>query len=191
MDRSKSFKRLSPGNKTKFSCEHSNYILEKYSKELQDIFNYYCSFGDSLNSNTLKSSTFTKLYREAGVVKLNDSKNEFGIKINDFDSILFKIVNNSEKTSNFNSSINDISVSNSGKRQTITNSNVKIDFNSFINSIEILANILFTKNNNIVESIDLLVMNYIFTLNKIVNNKKNCVDYSFLYEKEKNQDLVK
>ena len=51
--------------------EEVNYIdeiLEKYSDQLLRIFQYYCSFGEPMNTNKLKSSKFQKLLKEAGLL---------------------------------------------------------------------------------------------------------------------------
>lgn len=39
------------------------------------IFAYYCSFGDPLNSNRLKSSKFIKFLRDSGLTKLGALQN--------------------------------------------------------------------------------------------------------------------
>lgn len=44
--------------------------LEHDQKEIVErIFSYYCSFGDPMNSQWLKSSKFVKFLRDCGLIK--------------------------------------------------------------------------------------------------------------------------
>ena len=40
-------------------------IIDKHHERLMRIFVYYCSFGEPLNSNSLKSTKFIKLLRDS------------------------------------------------------------------------------------------------------------------------------
>ena len=50
--------------------DHNDYIIDKYGKELHQIFNYYCSFGSFSNNQHLKSTNFTKLRNLKFFIKL-------------------------------------------------------------------------------------------------------------------------
>jgi len=43
-------------------------ILDKYSERLIRVFQYYCSFGEPLNTIKLKSAKFLKFLKEIGVL---------------------------------------------------------------------------------------------------------------------------
>ena len=45
-------------------------IFENYLEPLQRIFQYYCSFGDPLNTKGMKSLRFKKLLRECGLLQV-------------------------------------------------------------------------------------------------------------------------
>ena len=52
-------------NKDKIEQENNN---SEYISKLQEIFEYYCQYGERLNSKILKSHKFIKLFRESGLM---------------------------------------------------------------------------------------------------------------------------
>lgn len=46
-------------------------LFEKYHHQLLKVFQYYCSFGEPLNSTKLHAFKFNKLLREAGLLQVN------------------------------------------------------------------------------------------------------------------------
>ena len=51
-----------------FNIDHLQPVLNKYAENLSKIFTYYCQFGEPLNSNSMGSSKFIKLLKDAEVV---------------------------------------------------------------------------------------------------------------------------
>ena len=49
-----------------------------YINKIQQVFEYYCQYGERLNSKILKSHKFIKLFRESGLMdeKLDNVKKE-------------------------------------------------------------------------------------------------------------------
>ena len=62
-------------NKAKMEQENNN---SDYITKLQEIFEYYCQYGERLNSKILKSHKFIKLFRESGLMdkKINTTRLE-------------------------------------------------------------------------------------------------------------------
>ena len=52
-------------NKEKIEQENNN---SDYISKLQEVFEYYCQYGERLNSKILKSHKFIKLFRESGLM---------------------------------------------------------------------------------------------------------------------------
>jgi len=48
--------------------------IDKNHERLMRIFVYYCSFGEPLNSNSLKSTKFIKLLRDAKLLEPKQQK---------------------------------------------------------------------------------------------------------------------
>ena len=169
--------------------DHNDYIIDKYGKELHQIFNYYCSFGSFSNNQHLKSTNFTKLIKESELVinyKNNiinepaemESIEQNGIHFVDIDILLAKISNIK----------NNFSKNNSKNSKNCDNSkNLKIDFNLFLKSIEICAQYVFPKK-EIIEAIDFICLNHFIPLLK--KSDKNQIDYSILDFKKTNNDLA-
>ncbi len=44
-------------------------VLKKYNESLTRIFKYYCSYGEPLNTSTLKSSKLLKMLRDARILQ--------------------------------------------------------------------------------------------------------------------------
>jgi len=155
------------------NIEHYNYITEKYGKDLFIIFKYYCSFGDAMNTEYLKASNFTKLYKEANLIYNNNQNNsEYGIKFNDFDVIMVKIVG----------------ADNNSNHIKKNNNAVKIDFQIFINSIEVISKIIFENHVQIQEKIDMIVEKNLLPLSKnIKNNYKNQINFDIMKKKEETE----
>lgn len=63
-------------------------ILDKYSDRLLRVFQYYCSFGEPLNTHKLKSSKFLKFLKEGDLLSkstfksFNNTKDERKENIN-------------------------------------------------------------------------------------------------------------
>lgn len=186
-DRSKSVTKISVG-RVHDECHHTSYIIEKYGNELKSIFNNYCNT-DEIISSQMNSSNIIKLFRDAGLLKLNSEiKKNFGIKINVIDIILFKVATNNNNQSNLDLN-NTNNLFKPGKRRSQTNSNIKIDFIGFICSIEMIANFLYSKSTNLIESIDNLIDSFILPLNRIAA-KKNTTNLTLLNEMRNNSELV-
>lgn len=57
--------------------------LKEYQERLNRVFQYYCLFGEPLNTNKLKSSKYLKLLRDSGmllkgVLKIQGDQKPFG-----------------------------------------------------------------------------------------------------------------
>jgi hypothetical protein len=53
-------------------------VFESYADRLMKVFQYYCSYGEPLNNNKLKSSKFLKFLRDCnlllrGVLRTNNT----------------------------------------------------------------------------------------------------------------------
>ena len=83
-----------------------------YVEKLQEIFEYYCQYGERLNSTILKSHKYIKLFRESGLM---DKKIDNTPKYGTIQNTVVEDHNNSyydsrvvtERNSNFNSSQKD------------------------------------------------------------------------------------
>jgi hypothetical protein len=193
-------------------CEHSNFIIEKFGNQLNAIFKFYCSFGDPMNTNYMKSKNFIKLLKEANLIKSSntisnayvDNYNNIGIKMNDVDVIFVKLtgispslggnitsnnLNNSHISSCRNTSTNSSFTFSKIKRNSAVNSNAKIDFNGFINSIEIISLHIFP-NKNELEAIEYIINNNILPLYDKLSYKNNDIYQLFIKEKTKNKEFA-
>jgi hypothetical protein len=184
--------------------EYSDYIVEKYGNELLNIFKFYCSFGDPLNTQYLTNFKWTKLLREARLIKTNnkfdgnktnnsyaENNNDYGISYNDIDRHYFKVTNKAEKPREL-IQVNSTTISLKGNepKNKIVNSNSKIDFNTFINLLEYSCSIIFP-NKDLKESIDFIITSHILPLGKNNTNKLISSHINFLMEKQTKPDLVK
>ena len=72
---------------------------ENYINKLKEIFEYYCQYGERLNSRILKSHGFIKLFRESGIMdkKLNTTRLE----------IIYKSINKNNQL-NFDQFLNSL-----------------------------------------------------------------------------------
>lgn len=50
-------------------------LQEKYCDKLVPLFQYFCSFGEPLNTNKLKSSKFVKILKDSEIIKTNNQQN--------------------------------------------------------------------------------------------------------------------
>jgi hypothetical protein len=149
------FKTKKEAVKINYNFEYQDYILYTYGSELSLIFKYYCSFGDSMNTVYMKSNKFAKFLNEANLItKVNGG---LGIKMNEIDIIFFKLISLQE---------NNIS-----DKRTTVNSYAKIDYLTFINAIEMIADhCTSTDKKNI---IDTMFVNNIIPLIKKFIKKTN------------------
>jgi len=83
-------------SKTSISSENQN---DNYITKLKDVFEYYCQYGERLNSRILKSHGFIKLFRESGLMdkKLNTTRLE----------IIYKSINKNNQM-NFDQFLNSL-----------------------------------------------------------------------------------
>ena len=81
-------------NEKKGNNNNSDYI-----KKIQEVFEYYCQYGERLNSNILKSHKFVKLFRECGLMdkKLDSTRLE----------IIYKSINKNNQM-NFDQFLNSL-----------------------------------------------------------------------------------
>jgi len=183
--------------------EYFDYIMEKYGNELLNIFKFYCSFGDPLNTQYLTNVTWTKFLREARLIKSNnkfdcnktnnsnvETYSDYGISYTDIDRHYFKVTNKAEKPRE-SIQINSTTISLKGNepKNKIVNSNSKIDFNTFINLVEYSCGMIFP-NKDLKESIDFIITNHILPLGKNNSNKLISSHINFLMEKQTKPDLV-
>jgi hypothetical protein len=165
--------------------------FSKFLKEAKLIKQVGFNLGN--NTNTIVNTS-----------SINSNPN-FGIKMNDIDVIFFKLAGVSSSNmdrsrgvsgsrldqSQLSSLSRDRAMSpNISKRGTIVNSNAKIDFNGFINSIEIISLQIFP-NKNELEAIDYIVINHIFPLLEKFTHKNNETLMSVIKEKNENRDFVR
>ena len=70
-----------------------------YVEKLQEIFEYYCQYGERLNSTILKSHKYIKLFRESGLMdkKIDNTRLE----------IIYKSINKNNQM-NFNQFLNSL-----------------------------------------------------------------------------------
>jgi hypothetical protein len=181
--------------------EHNSFILEKFGNDLMNIFKFYCSFGDPLNTTYLTNTKWTKMLREAGLIKggktegkqyniIVENNGEYGIPYNDIDRHYFKVTNTADKPRE-SVMINSTTISLKGNdpKNKIVNSNSKIDFNTFINLLEYSCGIIFPQK-DFKESINYLITHHILPLAKNINNRNPSSHINFLMEKQTKPELV-
>ena len=81
------------------NSKNSENNSDNYIEKLKDIFEYYCQYGERLNSRILKSHGFIKLFRESGLMdkKLNTTRLE----------IIYKSINKNNQM-NFDQFLNSL-----------------------------------------------------------------------------------
>ena len=200
------------------SFDHSPYIQENWGNELFNIFKYYCSYGEPLNTQFMKNTKWTKFLREAGLVRtsnkqdnsMNMTKNisiesgpDYGLKFNEIDTIFFKIISNNNYNNNSTNNLNvsvysrdsmsmnsSVYLNKDPLKKNIVNSNAKIDFSTFINILEVTC-LMIIPNKNPKEAINFLITNHIIPLTQLISNKNDTsVHVNFLLEKQTTPELV-
>lgn len=205
------------GVSEKLTFDNSPFIQENWGNELFNIFKYYCSFGEPLNTQFMKNTKWTKFLREAGLIRTNtkdnsmnisknisvDNSSDFGLKFNEIDAIFFKIIsntNNSNNNTNLNNSVyfrDTISMNSSvylnkdsNIKKNVVNSNVKMDFNTFINLLEVTCLLIF-RNKSAKDAITFIITNHILPLKQNLSIKNDSsVHVNFLLEKQTSPQLV-
>jgi len=160
----------------------------------------------------LREANLIKDEKRDGKFSLEHSLDSgYGLKINDIDVIFFKIsllgdpnskLNQSTltTTSNLNNTKKVVNVLNlndgksiewlkNDKRGSIINSGSKIDYNTFINSIDIISNLIFP-NKPIQKAIEHIMVNNILPLEKKFNAKQGESQIDYLRDKQNNPELV-
>ena len=132
-------------SKTNFS-ENQN---DNYITKLKDVFEYYCQYGERLNSKILKSHGFIKLFRESGLMdkKLNTTRLEIIYKsINKNNQMNFdQFLNSLLKIASYKYSLSD--------KNDIKNATQKIILENLFPLYYTISNNNINNNNNIL-SID-------------------------------------
>jgi len=57
-------------------------ILDCYQEKLMQIFQYYCSYGEPMNTSKLKSSKFIKILKDAGALQAKKSDENRSVNTN-------------------------------------------------------------------------------------------------------------
>ena len=122
---------------------------DNYISKLKDVFEYYCQYGERLNSRILKSHGFIKLFRESGLMdkKLNTTRLE----------IIYKSINKNNQM-NFDQFLNSLLKIDSYKynlsdKNDIKNATQKIILENLFPLYYTISNNNINNNNNIL-SID-------------------------------------
>ncbi|EAR83293.2 hypothetical protein TTHERM_00992940 (macronuclear) [Tetrahymena thermophila SB210] len=169
-------------------CVENIQLIDQFSDRLLTIFQSYCSFGDAMNTQWMKSSKYTKLMREANIININTIQNQGSVMQNqnslqacsednnryltgcDIDLIFIKA---SKKRSA--QTFNQASQSDLNKQDTIKQQQ-RLDFEQFLVSLEMVAQKLY-KEISLQEGLSQLLQNNILpVLEREVNsndNKKN------------------
>ena len=192
------------------SFEYTPFIQENWGNELLNIFKYYCSYGEPMNTQFMKNTKWTKFLREAGLIrgqgnvyrpentsKTNEIPSEYGLKINEIDTVFFKVLTNvSAVSGGMNSSVYSMNSSSSlfinkdPSRKNAVNSNTKMEFTTFLNLLEVSCLIILPKMNE-KDAITYLITNHILPLTQNLNNKNDpTIHVNFLLEKQTTPELV-
>ena len=132
--------------------ENNNYILK-----LKEIFEYYCQYGERLNSRILKSHGFIKLFRESGLMdkRLDTTRLE----------IIYKSINKNNQM-NFDQFLNSLIKIASYKYNLTEKKDIKNATQKIILEYLYPLNYKYVKNNNIFQS------------NNLNNNDNNIINSS-------------
>lgn len=211
-------KRLLNSSKAGEIFEHAGYIADEYGEDLIVIYTAICSFGDPLNTHFMNAKKFVKFLKEAKLVKSEISKKqdmqyrslgvkpkkEKGLKMNEIDPIFFRLTQSSENlmgysmsmavgnasrmnTSKFNQGANNQPVA---KMKKGVNANSKIDYNMFVNSLEVVAKAVYGKDfEDMQEAIDTLLKKHVIPLKEKFFWKNTDYKRDFLKEKQSNKEL--
>ena len=132
--------------------ENNNYI-----SKLKEIFEYYCQYGERLNSRILKSHGFIKLFRESGLIdkRLDTTRLE----------IIYKSINKNNQM-NFDQFLNSLIKIASYKYNLTEKKDIKNATQKIILEYLYPLNYKYVKNNNIFQS------------NNLNNNDNNIINSS-------------
>ena len=132
--------------------ENNNYI-----SKLKEIFEYYCQYGERLNSRILKSHGFIKLFRESGLMdkRLDTTRLE----------IIYKSINKNNQM-NFDQFLNSLIKIASYKYNLTEKKDIKNATQKIILEYLYPLNYKYVKNNNIFQS------------NNLNNNDNNIINSS-------------
>lgn len=150
-----------------YQTEFSNYLNEVYGSDLLLIFKGIVNCGDQFNYKYMKSKAFMKFLVEANLVKIS-GKTNFGLKMNEVDtlfvklSILNKSLNSQEETEIPEEPETDIEAIANACRATKKNFQSKIEFETFLIGIEIIAKVVYDSMPP-KEAIDKVVNEHIFS----------------------------
>ena len=140
--------------------ENNNYI-----SKLKEIFEYYCQYGERLNSRILKSHGFIKLFRESGLIdkRLDTTRLE----------IIYKSINKNNQM-NFDQFLNSLIKIASYKYNLTEKKDIKNATQKIILEYLYPLNYKYVKNNNIFQSNNLNNND-----NNIINSSEELNDLSF------------
>lgn len=181
-----------------YQTEFSNYLNEVYGGELLQIFKGICNCGDQLNYKYMKSKAFLKFLVESNLVKVN-GKTMFGLKMNEVDTLFVKLsllnssLNSNEETENPEQSENDLEIIANCRRKTKKNVQAKIEFETFLIGIEIIAKVIY-QNLPSKEAIDKVINEHIFpNLGAAYGAKIKAIEdkIDLLKELQTNEDYIK
>jgi hypothetical protein len=188
----------------KDTCQYTESIHANYGNELLYIFKGFCSFGDPLNTQFMRSHIFHKLLREAGLLApgINSKTNQQGLKITEIDSIFIKLsgensldqenpqIRSATTIHNYNSNTRADETGDISHRLKI-HSGAKISFNQFLIAIEIIAKLIFP-NINPEQAIELVIRDFLLkNLYEHVEKLKNLeMKIEYLHETQKNSEEV-
>ena len=173
-----------------YEPKYINYINEVYGKDLLNLYKTIVNFGDQFNFQYMKSKAFFKFLSDSNLIK--NKQNNFGIKLNDIDIFFIKMCilrKNNEKL--LNQKTNNINNKNNNNT-TVNVSYGEIDYPTFIISIEILSQFLFSTL-PIKQAIVKLIDEYILNNNNLIkNNKINEIERKIEYLKElqNNEEVI-
>ena len=157
-------------NNIEESCTHTDYIYDNYSEDLLSIYESLCGIGNHLNIKYMRSTIFYKFLLESKLILPGCKQNR--LKMNEIDTLYMKLV----------------ILTKSNTRDVYSKG--KINFNSFIHAIEILARIYYSSL-EIKEAIDLIIKNNILTNLTHFNDKDNDLEIKEYYMiKDNRPELV-
>jgi hypothetical protein len=192
------------GKNYKDSCQYTDSINATYGNELLYIFKGFCSFGDPLNTQFMRSHIFQKVLKEAGLLSpgLNSNTNQHSLKVTEIDSIFIKLsgensldqenpqIRSATTIHNYNSNTRADETGDNTHRIKI-HSGAKINFGQFLIAIEIIAKLVFPSINT-EQAIDLVIReNLLKNLYEYIEKLKNLeMKIEYLRETQKNSEEV-
>ena len=176
-------------NIEQYEPKYINYINEVYGKDLLSLYKTMVNFGDQFNFQYMKSKAFFKFLSDSNLIK--NKQNNFGIKLNEIDIFFIKmclLMKNNEKLLIKEKKSNN----NLNKNVTVNVSYGEIDYPTFIISIEILSQYLFS-NLSTKQAIDKLIVEFILNGKDLKrNNKINEIEQKIehLKELQNNEEII-